>query len=125
MQTRSGCRSSTQATALSAACAPREGTPRWKSERWAIRRPSSSDGNHVPLELELVLLEPRGDADELREMQDRHPEVLARRLLQLRLPRVEREVAERARGDDRVGAGLGGLLDRLDQLAERGLLARL
>jgi hypothetical protein len=30
-----------------------------------------------------------GDADQLREMEDRHLEVLPRLLLQLRLPRVE------------------------------------
>src|SRR5688572_31739637 len=58
-------------------------------------------------------------------MQDRHLEVLARLLLQLRLPGVEREVAERAGRHDRVRAGLLRLLDRLDQLAERRLLARL
>src|SRR5438874_11403678 len=58
-------------------------------------------------------------------MEDRHREVATGRLPQLRLPGVEREVAERARRDDRVGARLGGLLDRLDQLAERHLLARL
>ena len=52
-------------------------------------------------------------------------EVPAGRRLQLRLPGVEREVAERARRHDRVGAGLHRLLDRLDQLAERRLLARL
>src|SRR6059058_4136547 len=34
-------------------------------------------------------------------------------------------MAERARRDHRVGAGLLGLLDRLDQLAERDLLTRL
>ena len=34
-------------------------------------------------------------------------------------------MAERARRDDRVGARLLRLLDRLDQLAERGVLARL
>ena len=79
----------------------------------------------MPLELQLRLLEPGGDADELREVEDRHLEVPAGRLLQLRLPGVEREVAERARRHDRVGAGLVRLLDRLDQLAERGLLARL
>src|SRR5436309_4420602 len=224
MQTRSGRRSSTHATARSTARAPREGIPRWKSERCAIRTPSSSAGSagsghgsvrsrnqpaskcpqatpaaaaeaalhamrpaapirgddtgrrrrmfrraepreagtpepplhatkmpapgptcallltcksdfelldhrrhrdHVPLEPQLRLLEPGGDADELREVEDRHPEVLAGRGLELRLPRVEREVAERTRRDDRVRAGLRGLLDRLDQLAERGLLAGL
>src|SRR6185312_4640319 len=41
------------------------------------------------------------------------------------LPGVERQVAERAGGDHRVRAGLHRLLDRLDQLAERRLLARL
>ena len=44
-QTRSGCRSATQSTARSTARAPRDGTPRWKSERCAIRRPSSSGGS--------------------------------------------------------------------------------
>src|SRR5581483_3148671 len=83
------------------------------------------DRDDVPLELQLRLLEAGGDADELREVEDRHLEVAARRLLQLRLPGVEREVAERARRHDRVGAGLVGLLDGLDQLAERGLLTRL
>src|SRR6266550_8319021 len=34
-------------------------------------------------------------------------------------------MAERARRHHGVGAGLGGLLDRLDQLAERDLLTRL
>src|SRR5207248_10926958 len=69
--------------------------------------------------------EPCGDADELREVEDRHLEVLASCLLELRLPGVEGEVAERARSHDGVGTGLLRLLDRLDQLAERGLLARL
>src|SRR5579864_3964650 len=44
MQTRSGRRSATQSTPRSTACPPRDGTPRWKSERWAIRSPSSSAG---------------------------------------------------------------------------------
>src|SRR6266540_6523464 len=34
-------------------------------------------------------------------------------------------MAERARRDHRVGASLGRLLDRLEKLAERGVLARL
>ena len=64
------------------------------------------DRDDVALELQLRLLEPGGDADQLREVEDRHLEVAARRRLQLRLPRVEREVAERARRHHRVGAGL-------------------
>ena len=44
-QTRSGCRSATQSTARSTARTPRDGTPRWKSERCAMRRPSSSGGS--------------------------------------------------------------------------------
>src|SRR5437773_7644656 len=58
-------------------------------------------------------------------MEDRHAEAPSGRLLELRLPGVEGEVAERARRHDRVRAGLVRLLDRLDQLAERRLLARL
>src|SRR6266511_5165509 len=81
------------------------------------------DRNDVALELQLGVLEARGDADELREMQDRHLEVLAGRGLELRLPRVEREVAERAWRHDHVRAGLLRLLDRLDQLPECSLLA--
>src|ERR1051326_4056270 len=77
------------------------------------------DRDDVALELQLRLLEPGGDSDQLREVQDGHREVLAGRLAQLQLPRVERQVAERARRHHRVRAGLDGLLDRLDQLAER------
>src|SRR5207249_1384899 len=83
------------------------------------------DGDDVTLELELGFLEPRGDADELREVQDRHLEVPASRRFQLRLPRVEREVAEGAWCHHRIGAGLRGLLDRLDQLAHRNVFPRL
>src|SRR3954465_10914048 len=83
------------------------------------------DGHDVPLELELGVLESRGDPDQLRQVQDRHLEAAAGRRLELRLPRVERQVAERARRDDRVGPALHRLLDPLDQLAERGLLPRL
>ena len=43
----------------------------------------------VPLEAELGVRQARGDADQLGEVQDRHLEVLARLLLELRLPRVE------------------------------------
>src|SRR5438270_7410235 len=75
------------------------------------------DRDDVTLELQLRLVQAGRDPDELGEVEDRHLEVLARRLLQLRLPRVEREMAERARRDDRVRACLLRLLDRLDQLA--------
>src|SRR4051812_26186145 len=80
------------------------------------------DGHDVPLELELGVLESRGDPDQLRQVQDRHLEAAAGRGLELRLPRVERQVVERARRDDRVGPALHRLLDRLDQAAHRGLL---
>ena len=43
----------------------------------------------VALEAELRVLEAGGDADQLREVEDRHLEVLAGLLLELRLPRVE------------------------------------
>ena len=45
MHTRSGSRSRVHATARSTALAPRDGSPRWKSERWTIRMPSSSAGS--------------------------------------------------------------------------------
>src|SRR5687768_15863214 len=83
------------------------------------------DRDDVALELQLRVGQAGGDADQLREVQDRHLEVSARLLLQLRLPRVQREMTERARRHHRVGAGLLRLLDRLDQLLERGLLAGL
>ena len=44
MQTRSGFRSTTHSTASRTARRPRDGTPRWRSERCAIRSPSSSAG---------------------------------------------------------------------------------
>src|ERR671918_804153 len=52
-----------------------------------------SDGHHVPLEPELRVVEPGGDADELREVQHRHLEVLPRLLPELELPRVQGEMA--------------------------------
>jgi hypothetical protein len=45
----------------------------------------------VTLELQLGLREPCGDADELREVDDRQAELPAGRRLQLLLPRVERQ----------------------------------
>src|SRR3954453_7070772 len=82
-------------------------------------RPDRDDGG---LELQLGVRDAGRDANQLREVEDRHLVALTRRLLELRLPGVEREVAQRAGRDHRVRPGLHGLLDRLDQLAERGLL---
>ena len=45
MHTRSGRRDSTQSTARSTARVPRDGMPRWKSERCAILRPASPGGS--------------------------------------------------------------------------------
>src|SRR5262249_18455568 len=199
MATMSGSRETVHSTARATARVPRDGNPRWKPDRGAMRRRGSCgsspgigsstrayrtqpasiqphvrpaaatppirapardlqeviapetappleqdaahagflrrsdlelvenrrNGDDVPLELQLRLLEPGRDADELREVEDRHTEVLARRRAELRLPRIEREVAQRARRHHRIGTGLGRLLDGLDQLAERRLLARL
>ena len=52
------------------------------------------DGDDVALELEVGAVEPGGDADQLREVEDRHLEVLARLLAELELPGVEREMAQ-------------------------------
>src|SRR5690349_6738568 len=81
------------------------------------------DGHHVSLELELGALEACGHTDQLREMEDGHLEVAAGLLQELRLPGVEREMAERARRDHRVSSCLLCLLDRLDELRERDVLA--
>ena len=51
-------------------------------EHWVHR-------DDVALEAELRVLEPGRNADELREVEDRHLEVLARLLPELRLPCVE------------------------------------
>src|SRR4051812_17708576 len=138
--TRSGERSAVQSTLRRTACRAGEGTPRWKSERCTILKPSSARGSDgrstsrsasrthaassrpqpsprptaypasleslaptsdlellkgrprvddVALELQLRLLEPGRDADELRQVQDRHVEPPPGRGLELRLPRVE------------------------------------
>src|SRR5262245_19077120 len=79
----------------------------------------------VTLEVQLRLLEARGDADQLGQVQDRHREPPTRGGLELRLPAVERQVAQRSRSHDRIRARLGRLLYRLEKLAERNLLARL
>src|SRR5439155_11641752 len=47
------------------------------------------DGDHVPLEPELRLLEAGCDADQLRQVKNRQPEVAAGRRAELRLPGVE------------------------------------
>src|SRR4029077_4232948 len=73
------------------------------------------DRHDVALELQRRVGQAGGHADQLREGEDRHREVAPRRGLQLRLPGVEREVAEGARRDDRVGSCLRRLLDRLDE----------
>src|SRR5207249_9613663 len=124
ISTRSGLRATVQRTARCTARSPRDGKPRWKSERWAIRNPASSAGRpgretsrersrthpaskwpqartppaatagshlalssnlelvehrldrlDVALELQLRIVEPRRDADQLREVEDRHVEV--------------------------------------------------
>src|SRR5262249_55765765 len=86
------------------------------------RRPRVDD---VALELQLRFFEPGGDPDQLRKMQDRQLELPSRRGLELRLPCIERQVAERARRDHHVRAALERLLDGLDELAHRRLLAGL
>src|SRR5262249_45226350 len=79
----------------------------------------------VALELQLVVSQAGGDPEQLRQVEDRHLERTSGRLLQLQLPGVEGQVAERARRHHRVRAGVGCLLDRLQQLSEGYLLARL
>src|SRR5258708_795285 len=102
--------------------APAANLSAWSDLEPLERRPRIDD---MPLELQLGVLEACRDADELREVEDRQLERLSRRLLELLLPCVEREVAERARRHHHVGPRFERLLDWLDQLAERGLLARL
>src|SRR3989442_6209489 len=55
------------------------------------------DRDDVPLELQLRIVEPRRDADQLREGEDRHGEVAAGCLADLRLPGVEGEMANGGR----------------------------
>src|SRR4051794_33217037 len=86
------------------------------------RRPRVDD---VALELQLRLLEPGGDAHELRQVEDRQAELPPGRRLELLLPGIQREMAQGTRRHHHVRPGLHRLLDRLDQLAHRGLLARL
>src|SRR6185503_1918427 len=87
-------------------------------EDWVYR-------HDVALELELGVVEARRDADQLGEVQDWHLVRLAGLRLELLLPGVQREVAERARRHHYVGPRLERLLDRLDQLAESELLTGL
>src|SRR5690348_12383175 len=86
------------------------------------RRPRVDD---VALELELGLFQPGGDAHELGEVEDRQLEGASGGGLELLLPRVERQMAEGAGSHHHVRAGLERLLDGLDELAHRRLLARL
>src|SRR5204863_876671 len=44
-RTRSGDREEVHSIARTTACPPREGKPRWKSDRWVIRNPASSGGS--------------------------------------------------------------------------------
>src|SRR4029453_8140756 len=93
-----------------------------------LDRQTVDDGlerDQMAAELELGVLEARCDADQLREVENRHLELAPRLLAELRLPGVEREMAQGAWSHDGVRASLGGLLDRLDQLRERDVLARL
>src|SRR5581483_1480062 len=77
----------------------------------------------VTLELQLRVLEAGRDADELREMEHGEPERPPRRRLELLLPCVEREMAERARRHHHVRTRLERLLDWLDELAHRRVLS--
>ena len=79
----------------------------------------------VALELQLRGVDACRDPHQLREVQDRHLEVLAGLLAELGLPGVERQVAEGAGCDHCVRARLLRLLDRLDELGERDVLAGL
>ncbi len=60
MQTRSGCRSAAQSTPRSTARAPRDGTPRWKSERCDDPQPVELRRQPRHLELELAQSHPPG-----------------------------------------------------------------
>ena len=66
-------------------------------------------------------LEPEGEADELRQVEHRHPEVAADDLLGARLLQIQVQMAERARRDEAVGVGV----DRVAEVAPRLLERRL
>ena len=70
---------------------------------------------------ELLRLEAERQADELRQVQDREAEVAVDDLGRLGLLHVEVEVAERAGGDQAVGAGVERVADVGAGLAQRGL----
>src|SRR4051794_8711350 len=59
----------------------------------------------VALHPELLGLEPEGEAEELRQVEDRHVELTADGALGERLLQVEVEVAQRARRHEAVGVG--------------------
>ena len=70
---------------------------------------------------ELLRLEAEREADELRQVQDREAEVAVDDLGRLGLLHVEVEVAERAGGDQAVGAGVERVADVGAGLPQRGL----
>ena len=87
-------------------------------------------GTTCRLNLSSESVEAGGNADQLRQVQDRHRRQLGSSTLpavgvQLRLPGVERQMAERARGDHHVCSRLDRLLQGLHELPERRLLAGL
>ena len=70
---------------------------------------------------QLLRLGAEREADQLRQVQDGEAEVAVDDLGRLRLLHVEVEVAERAGGDEAVGAGVDRVADVGAGLAQRGL----
>ena len=70
---------------------------------------------------ELLRLEAERQADQLRQVEDREPEVAADHLRRLRLLKVEVQVAERARRHQAVGAGVDRVADVRAGLGQRRL----
>ena len=67
-------------------------------------------------------LEPQGEAEQLRQVQDRHVQRAADDAGGARLLQVEVEVAQRARGDEAVGLGVHRVTEVTAGLLERVLL---